>query len=88
MIEGEQVNMPTGHTYQGTGNFAVGGTEGIILLLLNARGLVWTGTDFDQVAGSAPFSQGGLTEFDTILQELDKQGAIEENMMFLIESYL
>ena len=79
MIEGEQVNMPTGHTYQGTGNFAVGGTQGLFSAL-NARGLVWTGTDFDQVAGSAPFSQGGLTEFDTILQELDKQGAIEENM--------
>ena len=25
----------------------------------------------------------GLGAFDTILQELDKQGAIEENMMFL-----
>jgi hypothetical protein len=24
-----------------------------------------------------------LNEFDKILQELDKQGAIEENMMFL-----
>ncbi len=82
MIEGDQVNMPTGHTYQGTGNFAVGGTQGLFSAL-NARGLVWTGTDFDQVAGSAPFAQGGLTEFDTILQELDKQGAIEENMMFL-----
>ena len=92
MIEGEQVNMPTGHTYQGTGNFAVGGTQGLFSAL-DARGLVWTGTDFDVIGGyAAPTSpatgvaynvQTGLSEFDTILQELDKQGAIEENMMFL-----
>ena len=88
MIEGEQVNMPTGHTYQGTGNFAVSGTQGLFSAL-NARGLVWTGTDFDVYrtdASDATGTQGnavGLIEFDTILQELDKQGAIEENMMFL-----
>jgi hypothetical protein len=92
MIEGEQVNMPTGHTFQGTSNFAVGGTQGLFSAL-DARGLVWTGTDFDVIGGyAAPTSpatgvaynaQAGLTEFDTILQELDKQGAIEENMMFL-----
>ena len=92
MIEGEQVNMPTGHTFQGTSNFAVSGTQGLFSAL-DARGLVWTGTDFDVIGGyAAPTSpatgvaynaQAGLTEFDTILQELDKQGAIEENMMFL-----
>ena len=79
MIEGEQVNMPAGHTFGGTSNFAVGGTEGLFSAL-ESRGLVWTGTDFDQLSGNV---QGGLAEFDTILQELDKQGAIEENMMFL-----
>jgi len=79
MIEGEQVSMPDGHTFGGTSNFAVGGTEGLFSAL-ESRGLVWTGTDFDQLSGNV---QGGLAEFDTILQELDKQGAIEENMMFL-----
>jgi hypothetical protein len=79
MIEGEQVAMPSNHTFQGTSNFAVGGTEGLFSAL-ESRGLVWTGTDFDQLSGNV---QGGLAEFDTILQELDKQGAIEENMMFL-----
>jgi hypothetical protein len=78
MVEGEQA----GANFAGAGNFAVQGTEGLFAAI-NSRGLVWTGTDFDQVSGSAPFPQGGLGEFDTILQELDKQGAIEENMMFL-----
>ena len=89
MIEGEQVNMPSGHTFQGSGDFAVSGTQGLFSAL-DARGLVWTGTDFDVIGGNAAPTDGvayntqnGLTEFDTILQELDKQGAIEENMMFL-----
>jgi len=42
---------------------------------LEERGLVFN----DPAFGAA----GGLAQFDTILQELDKQGAIEENMMFL-----
>ena len=91
MIEGEQVSMPANHTFQGTGDFAVGGTQGLFSAL-EARGLVWTGTDFDivdtggvedQVSANAHV---GMNEFDKILQELDKQGAIEENMMFLDRS--
>ena len=88
LIEGEEVSMPTGHTFQGSGNFAVSGTQGLFSAL-NARGLVWTGTDFDVYrtdasdATGVQYSHVGLAEFDTILQELDKQGAIEENMMFL-----
>ena len=42
---------------------------------LETRGLVFNDATF----GGAT----GLEQFDTILQELDKQGAIEENMMFL-----
>jgi hypothetical protein len=45
---------------------------------LEERGLVWSGTDFSTVGAGT-----GIDAFDTILQELDKQGAIEENMMFL-----
>ena len=84
VIEG----VPAASNFAGTGNFAVGGTDGLFYAL-EQRGLVWTGTDFDvvdtggvtdQVAAGA---HTGMTEFDTILTELDKQGAIEENMMFL-----
>jgi hypothetical protein len=46
---------------------------------LETRGLVFNDADFD----GATSPTAGLGAFDTILQELDKQGAIEENMMFL-----
>ena len=86
MIEAEQVAASS--TIAG-----VQGSEGLFAAI-NSRGLVFTGTDFDVQlnygaadggAGSAGsyVAQSGLSEFDSILQELDKQGAIEENMMFL-----
>ncbi len=50
------------------------GSDGLFAAL-ETRGLVYTDANF----GAA----GGLGDFDTILQELDKQGAIEENMLFL-----
>ena len=89
MVEGEKV----GANFQGTGAAAVQGTEGLFSALEN-RGLIFNSTDFDVFknlgaadggAGSAGsyVAQTGLGEFDSILQELDKQGAIEENMMFL-----
>jgi len=52
----------------------VSGSEGLFAAVED-RGIVYTGTDFD--------GAGGLTEIDDILKQLDKQGAIEENMMFL-----
>ena len=55
------------------GTMDVGGSEGLFAAI-ESRGLVYN----DQVFGT-----GGLDDFDSILQELDKQGAIEENMMFL-----
>ena len=55
------------------------GTEGLFAALED-RGLVYNDSNF---GGAAP---GGIAAFDTILQELDKQGAIEENMMFLDRS--
>ena len=81
MLEAEQVAA--------TSNISgVQGTEGLFAAI-NSRGLVYTGTDFDVHRTAATSATGfvgehtGLDEFDTILQELDKQGAIEENMMFL-----
>ena len=50
------------------------GSEGLFAAIED-RGLVYNASDFD--------GAGGLGQFDEILQELDKQGAIEENMLFL-----
>jgi hypothetical protein len=63
-----EMSMIEAELAQNTSAVDVGGSEGM------SRGLVFN----DQVFGT-----GGLTDFDTILEELDKQGAIEENMMFL-----
>jgi len=52
----------------------VTGSEGLFEAV-GTRGLVYNGAAF----GGA----GGLGQFDDILSELDKQGAIEENMLFL-----
>ena len=86
MLEAEQVAAAS--TISG-----VQGSEGLFAAV-ESRGLVFTGTDFDVQlnyaaadggAGSAGsyVANSGLSEFDVILNELDKQGAIEENMMFL-----
>ena len=59
------------------GTTSVDGTEGMFEAIQD-RGLVYSGADFD--------GAGGLSQFDDILAQLDKQGAIEENMMFLDRS--
>jgi len=53
------------------------GTEGLFAAI-TANGNVWN--DF---AGAAAPGAGALGDFDEILKQLDKQGAIEENMLFL-----
>ena len=53
------------------------GTEGLFEAI-ETRGLIWN--DF---AGAAAPGAGALGDFDAILKQLDKQGAIEENMLFL-----
>lgn len=72
MVEAEKAGAAGSD--MGTG---IEGTEGMFEAI-GTRGLVYSGAVFDG-AGSGE----GLEEFDTILHELDKQGAIEENMMFL-----
>ena len=52
-------------------NFGNKGSEGIFYVVEN-RGNVW--------AGGNPST---ITEFDTVISRLDKQGAIEENVIFL-----
>jgi len=84
MVEGEL--MSTGGTAFG-GNFAPGGaaqnikgTQGLFAAI-EARGNVYSG-----FAGAAAPGSGALGDFDEILKNLDKQGAIEENMLFLSRS--
>jgi len=77
MIEAEKSSA--GITVDNTNNnfgggSTIKGSDGLFAALEN-RGLVYASASF---AGP-----DGLEDFDTILQELDKQGAIEENMMFL-----
>ena len=80
MVEGElQAN-----TVAFGGNFGPGGaaqnikgTEGLFAAI-EARGNVYSG-----FAGAAAPGSGALADFDEILKQLDKQGAIEENMLLL-----
>ena len=81
MIEAEKVatsNTATAdsqlHDLTGGG---VQGSEGLLSAIAN-RGIVAT-NQFD----AATTDGDKLAEFDALLKELDKQGAIEENMMFL-----
>jgi len=76
MVEAEQAN--TAFTADGSaplsaGSKTISGTQGLFAALED-RGLVFNDADF---------GVNGISDFDIILQELDKQGAIEENMMFL-----
>ena len=73
MVEAENAATP----FTNSVNATLSGMQGLFSTL-EERGLVWSGTDFATVGAGT-----GIDAFDTILQELDKQGAIEENMMFL-----
>lgn len=79
MIEAEKatVTINTDPVNDFGGGNVISGSDGLFSAI-EARGLVYEGADFDGTAVGE-----GIQEFDTILQELDKQGAIEENMMFL-----
>ena len=68
MVEGELVG---GGSTLGTAN-GLKGTQGLFAAV-KERGNIETGFT----------AAGGLTDFDAILKNLDTQGAIEENMLFL-----
>jgi hypothetical protein len=77
MVEAEKAQTTISQA-SGFGNTAkIEGSEGLFAAL-ESRGLVFNDQDFNNTTGLT-----GLGDFDVILQELDKQGAIEENMMFL-----
>jgi len=69
LVEGEYSQIVAG---AGVGSGVVPGTEGLFAAI-NSRGNVEVG--FTAAAG--------ISEFDNILKNLDTQGAIEENMLFL-----
>ncbi len=79
MIEAEKaaVSITSAADPQTGETFTVRGTEGLFAAIED-RGLIFNDNDFDNATGLT-----GLAEFDVILKELDKQGAIEENMLFL-----
>jgi len=75
MVEGE---LATAANFAATaGPTAGSGTQGMFSAI-EERGNVYQG-----FAGAAGPGSGALGDFDAILQELDLQGAIEENMLFL-----
>ena len=67
-------------TYGNSGSTVVKGSEGLFAAIED-RGNVYSG-----FAGAAAPGAGALGDFDSILKQLDKQGAIEENMLFLSRS--
>ena len=75
MVEAEKVTAASGIT--DAASQTVRGTEGLFAAI-ESRGLQFNDHDFNNATGLT-----GLAEFDLVLQELDKQGAIEENMLFL-----
>ncbi len=82
MVEGE---LASGPGVAGDGSVAgvnglYEGTEGMFAAI-ETRGNIYTG-----FAGAAAPGAGALADFDEILKQLDKQGAIEENMLFLERS--
>ncbi len=80
MVEGElQANTVAFGANFGPGGAAqnIKGSEGLFAAI-EARGNVYSG-----FAGAAAPGSGAMGDFDEILKNLDKQGAIEENMLFL-----
>ena len=77
MVEGvKQLNTGATLDFYDSGITATArGTEGFFEAI-ESRGNVYS--DF-----GAQASGGNLTDFDAVLKQLDKQGAIEENMLFL-----
>ena len=69
---GKNFDFPTASTSQ-----EIKGSEGLFAAI-EQRGNVYSG-----FAGAAAPGSGALGDFDEILKNLDKQGAIEENMLFL-----
>ncbi len=77
MVEAEKVAAASTIDAAGAGFATLEGSEGMFAAI-EERGNVYN--DF---AGAAAPGAGAMADFDDILKHLDKQGAIEENMLFL-----
>ena len=77
MVEAEKAQTTIAQAAAFGNTASIEGSEGLFAAL-ESRGLIFNDQDFNNATGLT-----GLGDFDVILQELDKQGAIEENMMFL-----
>ena len=75
MVEGELAGHAVAMPNQTSVNLK--GTQGLFAAI-EARGNIYQG-----FAGAAAPGSGAMADFDEILKNLDKQGAIEENMLFL-----
>ena len=72
-----EMSMVEAEKKDGGSTAAPEGSEGLFAAI-EARGNIYN--DF---AGAAAPGSGALGDFDAILKQLDKEGAIEENMLFL-----
>jgi len=79
MVEGEDAKTTAGGATHLSGQ-GYEGTQGMFAAI-EERGNIYSG-----FAGAAAPGAGALGDFDEILKNLDKQGAIEENMLFLSRS--
>jgi len=70
-------STPAQSAFTNAAGATIDGMQGLFATL-EERGLVYNDPAFGNVAAPT-----GISQFDEILQELDKQGAIEENMLFL-----
>jgi len=81
MVEGvKYTGADVGFSFGNSGNALVKGTEGLFAAIED-RGNIYSG-----FSGAPQPGNGALADFDEILKQLDKQGAIEENMLFLSRS--
>jgi len=76
MVEGEDAKLANGNA-SALSTAGYEGTQGMFAAIED-RGNIYSG-----FAGAAAPGSGALGDFDEILKNLDKQGAIEENMLFL-----
>tara|TARA_R100000654_G_scaffold35697_1_gene61228 strand:- start:23294 stop:24754 length:1461 start_codon:yes stop_codon:yes gene_type:complete len=80
MVEGENAKDSSGGDTYLSSIQGYEGSQGMFAAI-EERGNIYSG-----FAGAAAPGQGALGDFDEILKNLDKQGAIEENMLFLSRS--
>ena len=81
MIEGELASSTaTGAAGDVTNGYK--GTEGLFAAI-ESRGNIYQNFNSGEAALTGDTTRTALGDFDEILKNLDKQGAIEENMMFL-----